>query len=185
MGNPKRHRKHHGRRRTRARRHTSIMSNPLSVTKTVLAQPKEMLTASFAVDAGSVAAGYMLPQLAMGYLPYSFRDTPLKTYGVKVAAVAGLSVLGNAVGGKRVGRMVLVGGGLMLLMDLWNDFVAPRLSGASATAPAGSGTEGLGYWFGDNGLGHYFGPDGAGQSTPIGSEPVQVGESVMVDGGNW
>lgn len=121
------------RRRSHKRRRSLALRNPFSV-KSILSTPKEMISKSYLVEAGATAAGFVLPTIVMGYVPPTFKDSPIKFYGTKVATIVGLSLAAGMVN-KRYSRLVLVGGGASLLIDLWTEWRA-RSMAAAAPAPA-------------------------------------------------
>jgi len=138
IGNPMRakrryHVAKHKKRSHRRKRHSmSLLPNPFKGSN-IMAAPKELFSAPFIVEAVAATAGFILPNLVMNYAPVSFRDTKVKYYATKVAAVSLLSVAGN-MHSKRTGRIVLLGGAISILLDVWTDFQA------SHAAPAASGT---------------------------------------------
>ena len=132
----------------RRRRHA--LSNPFSVSA-LMSKPKEMFTKDFATEAVSVAAGFMGPNIVLGYVPPQFRDTKIKFFAVKTAVVIGLSA-GAGIVSKRASRMVLIGGGVSILLDLWQDWQASQ----APKAPAAPGT---GAYYGPEGTGAYYGND--------------------------
>lgn len=153
MMNPRKKRKSSRRRRRSSR---SLLPNPLGgALSSVVAGPKEMISAEFAKDAIAVAAGFLLPNQLVMRAPAAMRDARWKVYGTKVLAVAAVSG-GVSVISKRASKMVLLGGGVSLLLDAYADFVAPKLAAAAAPAPAGGAAH---YFGGDDGVGHWFGPD--------------------------
>ncbi len=128
------------RKRHHRRHHSRALRNPFSA-NALLATPKEMLSSQFIMEAAGVAAGFVLPNMAMNYLPVTWRSTTLTYYASKVGTIVVLSAAGNMVS-KRVGKFVMVGGAVSLLLDLYTEFmkgVSPA-SGAPAapTAPATS-----------------------------------------------
>ncbi len=125
------HRRHH-------RRHRSLM-NPFSASG-LLSKPKEMFSKDFLTESVSAAGGFILPDLVMGYLPVNFRDTALKHYAAKVMSVAVVSTAASMVS-KKIGRYVLIGGGISILMDLWTQFRAQA-------KPVAAGTPGTSAYFG-------------------------------------
>jgi hypothetical protein len=152
IGNPRRKRRKSRKSHRRSSRRTH--SNPGGRAMTAITSPiKEMATMDFAKDAASVAAGFILPNMVVARLPAVMRDSRLKVYGSKALVVAGLSAASSMVS-KRAAKMVLLGGGVSILLDLWVDWVAPMVGGASA--PAGTGV-----YYGDDNMGVYYG-DGVG-----------------------
>ncbi len=135
-----RHRKH------RRRRH----SNPFSPSA-LISGPKQMLTKEFAIEAVSVAAGFIVPGIAMNYIPATFRDSKVKYYIAKVGTIALLSAAASMVS-KKASRMFLLGGGVSLLLDIWTEFKA-------ATTPMAAKPAGTGYYYGGmHGTDMYYGP---------------------------
>ena len=131
------------RRRHHRRHHRRSLSNPFSA-NALLAGPKEMVSTQFIMEAAGVAAGFVLPNMAMNYLPVTWRSTVMTYYASKVATVAVLSAVGSMVS-KKVGQFILVGGGVSLLLDLYTEFVggkapvtAPATTAPTTTAPATS-----------------------------------------------
>ena len=132
-----------------SRRRRYAVSNPFS-TSAIFSKPKEMLTKDFATEAVSVAAGFVAPNIVMGYLPIQFRDSKVKFYASKTVTIIGLSVAAGMVS-KRASRLVLIGGGVSLLLDFWAEWQASR----NPTAPAPAGTSA---YYG-NDMGAYYGSD--------------------------
>lgn len=131
-----RHRKHR-------RRRYSNPAHALSV-KGLLSGPKEMISTGFIMEAAGVAAGFVLPNVVLNYVPATWKAAKWQFYTAKIATVAALSAAASMVS-KRVSRFVLVGGGVSLLLDLYTDFMG---HGTAAAAPAAApGTQA------------YFGPD--------------------------
>ena len=149
LGNPKR-KKHMAKRRHR--RHTKrhnrgLRLNPSGALAAVAAGPREMVSGEFVKEAASVAAGFILPGLLMPRLPLALRDQTWKAYASKVVVVAGVSAAAGMAISKRAAKLVLLGGGVSLLLDLYADFVAPTLGRMSAPTPS-------------TGTGAYYGNDG-------------------------
>lgn len=137
------------RRKHRRRSHRRSLMNPLSPSA-LLSGPKEMVTKEFAVEAVSVAAGFVLPGVVMSYLPPTLRDTKIKFYGTKLVSIAVLSAAAGMVS-KKASRMVLLGGGVSLLLDLWTDFRASSTPApAAGTKAYYGGMQGTDYWYGPN-----------------------------------
>lgn len=130
--------------RRKHRRHSRrSLSNPFSA-NALLAAPKEMISSQFIMEAAGVAAGFVLPNMAMNYLPVTWRSTVTMYYVSKVATVAVLATVGGMVS-KKVGQFVLVGGGVSILLDLYTEFMkgvspvpATTTAPAATTAPATS-----------------------------------------------
>jgi len=159
IGNPRRRRKSRKSSRKssrRARRSRGLFTNPGGKAMTaILAAPREMATMEFAKDAVGVAAGFVMPNMFVARLPANFRDSRVKVYASKVAVIAGLSAAASVVS-KRAAKMVLLGGGVSLLLDVWVDWIAPALG-------QGGGAPGTGVYYGDSsndGVGVYYGLDG-------------------------
>lgn len=153
----KRHRKSH-----RRRRH----HNPALSVSGLLAGPKEMMTSGFVMEAAGVAAGFVLPGMVMNFVPAAWKSGRVMNYGVKVAVVAALSAVARFIS-PRTSRSVLIGGGVMLLLDLYTDFMGGGMSAPVNPAP-GSGTN---MYYGPplmpGGSAQYYGPPGmpgSGQS---------------------
>jgi hypothetical protein len=123
-------------RRKHRRHHRRSLSNPFSA-NALLSGPKEMISSQFIMEAAGVAAGFVLPNMAMNYLPVGWRSSTLTYYASKVATVAVLSAVGSMVS-RRVGKFVLVGGGVSLMLDLYTEFVGGKgpVSVAPAATPA-------------------------------------------------
>ncbi len=137
----RRHRRHHRR----------SLSNPFSA-NALLSGPKEMISSQFIMEAAGVAAGFVLPNMAMNYLPITWRSTTISYYASKVATVAVLSAAGSMVS-RRVGKFVLLGGGVSLMLDLYTEFVGGH--GPVPTAPAPGTTPATNAFYGN--LGAYYG----------------------------
>lgn len=136
--------------RRKHRRHSRrSLSNPFSA-NALLATPKEMISSQFVMEAAGVAAGFVLPNMAMNYLPVGWRSTTMTYYASKVATVAVLSAAASMVS-KRVGKFVMVGGGVSLLLDLYTEFVG----GKAPTSPAPAAPAGTQAFYGN--LGAYYG----------------------------
>lgn len=151
-GNPRRKRRH-------TMKSMSLLRNPIKGTLAALTQgPKEMVKVEFLKDAVAVAGGFVLPNMVISKLPASLRDSQWKVYACKVATVSLLAGVSGMVS-KRVQKAVLLGGGISILLDLYADFVAPRIAGVAApAAPAGTST-----YFGMDA--YYGGHDGVGESV--------------------
>lgn len=135
-------RKRHSRRRSRA------LSNPFSASS-LLSTPKEMVSTQFVMEAAGVAAGFVLPNMVMNYIPATWRSTTLTYYASKVATVAVLAAAGRMVS-PRVARFVMVGGGVSLLLDLYTEVMSGH--SPAPTAPASgtpAATTGTGAFYGD------------------------------------
>lgn len=139
----KRHHRHH-------RRH---LSNPFSASS-LMAAPKAMASSQFIMEAAGVAAGFVLPNMAMNYLPVTWRSSLMTYYASKVATVAVLSAVGSMVS-RRVGKFVMVGGGVSLLLDLYTEFVSGKGPLPTGPAPAGTTAPATGAFYGP--LGAYYG----------------------------
>jgi len=163
--NPRKHRKHAVKHHRRTHRRGLMFRNPGFAA--VLAGPKEMIRLDFIKEAASIAAGFILPNMVIVRLPANWRNATWKVYTCKVVTVAALSA-GAAVISKRLSRLVLIGGGVSLLMDLYADFLAPRIAGltAGAAAPVAP-TAGM-YYGEEGGVGTYYGEAG-GMSDSAGS----------------
>lgn len=148
--------RHHKRHRRHRRR--SLM-NPFSPSG-LLSKPKEMMTKEFATEAVSTAAGFIAPNIVLGYLPTTFRDSKVKFYASKVLVIAGLSAVSGTVS-KKASRYVLIGGGVSLLLDLWAEFKART---TPAPAPAATGTSA---YYGDNMSAYYGDQSGMGDAIVL------------------
>lgn len=152
MGNPPRKRRHHmARRKHHRRHHRRALSNPFSA-NALLAAPKEMISPEFIMEAAGVAAGFVLPNMAMNYLPVGWRSSVLTYYASKVGTIAVLSAAGGMVS-KRVAKFVLVGGTVSLLLDLYTEFM--KGTSPVATAPAGTTAPATNTFYGN--LSAYYG----------------------------
>lgn len=161
IGNPRRKRKHARRsyRRSHRRSSSRLFHNPGGkALAAVFAGPKEMASMEFVKDAASVAAGFVLPNMIVAKLPAQFRDSRPKLYVSKVVVIAGVSAAASVVS-KRAAKMILLGGGVSLLLDLWMDFAAPMIAGAGAGA-AHAPAPGTGVYYGPE-VGVYYGGEGA------------------------
>lgn len=138
-------------RRKHRRHHRRSLSNPFSVSS-LTAVPKEMLSTQFITEAAGVAAGFVLPNMAMNYLPANWKATTLTYYASKVGTIAVLSVAATMVS-KRIAKFVMVGGAVSLMLDAYSEF----MKGASpaAAAPAASGAPATNTFFGN--LSAYYG----------------------------
>lgn len=125
------------RKRRHHRRKSYAISNPFSV-KGLLLKPKEMISKDFAIDAVFAAAGFILPQFAKQYIPANFQNTKIKYYAAKVGTVALLSVAAGMVS-KKASRMVLLGGTVSILLDVWTEFRARTSAPAGTNAYYGQG----------------------------------------------
>ncbi len=121
-------------RRHHRRHHRRSLSNPFSA-NALLAGPKEMISSQFIMEAAGVAAGFVLPNMAMNYLPVTWRNTTMTSYASKIGTVAVLAAAGSMVS-KRIGKFVLLGGGVSLMLDLYAEFMQGKMP--VATAPAGT-----------------------------------------------
>lgn len=139
-------------RRKHRRHHRRSLSNPFSASA-LLSGPKEMISTQFIMEAAGVAAGFVLPNMAMNYLPVGWRSTTLTYYASKVATIAVLSAAGSMVS-KRVGKFVLVGGGVSLMLDLYAEF-AKGVNPVPASAAAPAASTGTQAFYGN--LGAYYG----------------------------
>lgn len=119
------------------RHHRRSYSNPFSP-KALLDQPKQLLKADFAMEAVAVTGGFVLPGMVMNYVPVNFRDVPWKFYLSKVAVISGLAAAGTMIK-PRIGRMILLGGGVSLLMDVFQTFMSHSAAPAAAKAYYGPG----------------------------------------------
>lgn len=146
LGNPRKRRSH--------RRHRLAWANPPGV-RQLTGGIREMASMSFVQDAVSAAAGFVLPNVVVAWLPPVMRDATWKVYGSKALVVAALAA-GAGVASKKVAKMVLLGGGISIMLDLYADFVQPMIQRTSApAAPAGTSA-----YYGtaeDRGVGAYFG----------------------------
>lgn len=136
--------------RRKHRRHRRSLSNPFSA-NALLATPKEMISSQFIMEAAGVAAGFVLPNMAMNYLPVTWRSTPMTYYASKVGTIAVLSAAGSMIN-KRVGKFIMVGGGVSLLLDIYTELVKGVNPTPAAPAPSATGTQAF---YGN--LGAYYG----------------------------
>lgn len=137
-------------RRKHRRHHRRSLSNPFSV-NSLLATPKEMISSQNIMEAAGVAAGFVLPNMAMNYLPAAWRATTITYYASKVGTVAVLSAAAAMVS-KRISKFVLLGGTVSLVLDLYTEFVGGHGPVTTAPAPAATGTQAF---YGN--LGAYYG----------------------------
>lgn len=137
-------------RRHHRRHHRRSLSNPFSA-NALLSGPKEMISSQFIMEAAGVAAGFVLPNMAMNYLPVGWRSTTMTYYAAKVATVAVLSAAGSMVS-KRIGKFVLLGGGVSLMLDLYAEFMQGKMPVAAAPAAGAPATSAF---YGN--LGAYYG----------------------------
>ncbi len=121
-------------RRRHHRRSRRSLSNPFSASS-LLAAPKEMISSQFIMEAAGVAAGFVLPGIAMNYLPATWRAAKWQYYASKVATIAVLSAAGQMVS-RRVSKFILVGGGVSLLLDLYTEVMGMVGTTAAPTAAA-------------------------------------------------
>lgn len=124
-------RKHH-------RHHRRSHSNPFSV-KSLTATPKELVSTENLMSAASVAAGFVLPNMAMNYLPVSWRSTTITYYASKVGTIIVLTAAGNMVS-RRIAKYVLLGGTVSLILDAYTELMSGK-SPAPTAPPAGTGTQ--------------------------------------------
>ncbi len=137
--------------RKHRRHHRRSLSNPFSA-NALLATPKEMISSQFIMEAAGVAAGFVLPNMAMNYLPVTWRSSVMTYYASKIATVAVLSAAGSMVS-KRIGKFVLVGGGVSLMLDLYTELT--KGTSPAATAPATTGAPATNAFYGN--LSAYYG----------------------------
>ena len=147
LGNPRR--RHHAMKH----RKSIMLRNPIKGSIAAITEgPKSMMKMDFIKDAVSVAAGFVLPNMVITKLPAWARDQHWKVYASKVVVVSMLAGVSGIVS-KRVQKAILLGGGISIIMDLYADFILPRLSPAPAVpAPAATST-----YFGTDGLSTYYG----------------------------
>jgi len=144
----------------RVRRHRGFRINPGGALAAVTAGPREMVSGAFVQEAAGVAAGFIIPGLLLPRLPVSWRDQTWKAYVSKIVVVSALSAVSGMAVSKRVAKLVLLGGGVSLLLDIYADFVAPAISGVMAPAPKPKGTSAFYGNAGDPGVGAYYGNAG-------------------------
>lgn len=155
--NPRRHRRHH-------RRHSRgmigrLLGNPGGMVGTITSPVKELASVDTLMDAGIAAVGFVVPNMVVTRLPAAFRDSTVKAYASKVGAVVAVSAVGGLVS-KKAGKLLLLGGAVGLVLDLYTDFVAPHLMGAVHAAPqaAPANRPALSHWFGNSSrLGAWYG----------------------------
>jgi len=151
MGNPHRkRRKHMARHRKRRRRHFAI-GNPLSVSR-VLAGPKELVSMEFLTkEAVPAAVGFIAPNMVLAYLPPTFTNSTIKMFASKVLVIGALSaVAGGLTKNSKIGRSVLLGGGIALLLDVYTRFMAKGPAAPAGTSAYYGDGEPLGAYYGDN-----------------------------------
>ena len=141
--------RHHRKRR----RHSRALTNPFNVSN-LLSKPKEMVSKEFVTETVGVAVGFMAPNIVLGYIPATFRNSTVKLYASKVLVIAGLSAAAGMVS-KKASRFVLIGGGVALLMDLWAMWQAKSVPAPAPGTSAYYGEEstGVSAYYGDMGLG--------------------------------
>lgn len=149
-------------RRKHRRHHRRSLSNPFSA-NALLAGPKQMVSSQFIMEAAAVSAGFVLPNMAMNYLPVNWRSTTLTYYASKVGTVAVLAAAGAMVN-KRISNFVLLGGTVSLMLDLYAEFMQGKMPVAPAAPAAPAGTQafygnlaGVGAYYGGmmNGVGEW------------------------------
>ncbi len=141
LGNPRKRRHKHMARKRHHRHHRRSHSNPFSA-NALLATPKEMISSDNLMSAASVAAGFVLPNMAMNYLPATWRSTTITYYVSKVGTVVALTAVGSMVS-KRIAKFILLGGSVSILLDLYTEWMsgkspAPAVAPTTTTAPATS-----------------------------------------------
>lgn len=120
-------------RRKHRRHHRRSLSNPFSA-NALLATPKEMISSQFMMEAAGVAAGFVLPNMAMNYLPVTWRSSVMTYYASKVGTIVVLSAAGSMIS-KRIGKFVLLGGGVSLMLDIYTELTKGTSPAATAPAP--------------------------------------------------
>jgi hypothetical protein len=115
------------------RHHRRSHSNPFSA-NALMATPKEMISSDNLMSAASVAAGFVLPNMAMNYLPVTWRSTLMTYYLSKVGTVVVLTAAGSMVS-KRVAKFILLGGSVSILLDLYTEFVGGKPPVTAPPAP--------------------------------------------------
>jgi hypothetical protein len=109
-----------------------------------------MISTENLMSAASVAAGFVLPNMAMSYLPVGWRSTTIGYYASKVGTVVVLTAAGSMIS-KRVAQYILLGGSVSLILDLYTEWMSGK--SPAPTAPAAStGTQAF---YGN--LGAYYG----------------------------
>lgn len=116
------------------RRHRRALMNPFSA-GSITAPVKELVSKDNIVAAAGVAAGFVLPGVVMNYVPATWKAAKWQFYAVKVGSIALLSAAGAMVS-KRVARMILLGGSVSLLLDIWTEFMGAGVATAPAATPA-------------------------------------------------
>lgn len=154
MGNPHKKRRKKRKSRRRYRNPARAMALPRKWTGAV----REIVNVQFAQDAVAATVGFTLPDMVVRAFPVALRDQPWKVYASKVGAVAGLAVAGG-MWSRRVGKMIALGGGISLALDLYTDYVAPMLIGGGAPDAAPEGTETYYGTDDDQGVDTYYGTD--------------------------
>lgn len=137
-------------RRKHRRHHRRSLSNPFSA-NSLLAGPKEMISSQNIMEAAGVAAGFILPNMAMNYLPIGWRSTTLTYYASKVGTIAVLAAAGTLVS-KRISKFVLLGGTVSIMLDLYAEFMQGKMPVTSAPAAPAAATNAF---YGN--LGAYYG----------------------------
>lgn len=137
--------------RKKRRSHRRTFSNPLKSLSGIMSAPREMVSKDFLVQAASTAAGFMLPNIAMSYLPATLiSGSKIKYYGAKVLTIAALSAAAGMIN-KKYAKAVLLGGGVSLLIEAYAEFHQMM-----APAPAPAKAAGTNAYYGPN-LGAFYG----------------------------
>ena len=124
--------------RRRARRNPYFAANPRRHRRARRNPPlfggNKILGMSFA-EIGYAGLGFVAPPmlegLAKGYLPAALTSNTFGKYGVKIAAVAGLSYIGRKFLGQEAGKYIAIGGVTYLVASLVIEFVPGIFSGFS------------------------------------------------------
>jgi len=141
-------------RKTRQSDRRGLRLNPSGALAAIASGPKEMIRMDFVKEAASVAVGFVLPNIVVNRLPAQFRDATWKVYASKVVVVSALAGVGAMVN-KKVGRAILLGGGISIILDLYADLLAPMVGGAMpAAAPKTSA-----YYGDQDSMGAYYGTE--------------------------
>jgi hypothetical protein len=110
-----------------------------------------MVSGEFVKEAASVAAGFILPNLIMPRLPYALVDQTWKVLASKVVVIAGVSAVAGMVVSRKAAKLVLLGGGVSILLSLYDAYVGPMVNQALLPAPHPATPSGTQAYFGNAG----------------------------------
>lgn len=151
IGNPRR----------RSRRRSYRNPAALSI-RGVTGAVKGIASVSFAQEAAFAAVGFLGTKAIMTQLPAVLVDQPWKQIASQVGVVAGMSVVASKFVSRKAGRLIALGGGMGIALDLYAQFVLPLLGDMGGGASSGTST-----YYGtdddsgvaDAGMGAYYGTD--------------------------